>query len=496
MFMYINNETDITLESRSLCSFGNDVLCDEIQIYCGSVDKAIYAYHYYISNQYICSNVGWKYVYPGTITCDTQESICIIDCTANIQDCSGYLINGWSAMVSLTVICAGKYMGCTGATILCPTHSSATCTVECAEHSCEGLIVTANSVDLLEVHCNGNTACGWMVVNASYSYSLKIYCNGLQSCSSTNIYCPSNRVHTCHIDCNNDSGDMSDKTVCQDMEIRVNNFYTYDYLSLLCNNNGCHSYNHITFICYSSHNRSINGIYIRNETGVKGEYQCVEQSSLYCCPWLGSIICDIDNCSVNCSDQHSRRCTKTVIDATHSTSLNLTCVGIDKCADSNVYCSSTLCNIYCKGSNACNGVGIYANETDVIRINCEYSNACDNMLIYGQNSSFLLFNSTSGQSRVRIYAENAETVQLYCKGDHACSYMDVYADNVSSISVSASQQYGYSNGNFHVSNAGLVEIICASHGNGFACYNNKLYLPMYGNNTSIYCYGIGCNDFG
>eukprot|EP00484_Ammonia_sp_Unknown_P025659 CAMPEP_0197032030 /NCGR_PEP_ID=MMETSP1384-20130603/10810_1 /TAXON_ID=29189 /ORGANISM="Ammonia sp." /LENGTH=127 /DNA_ID=CAMNT_0042461625 /DNA_START=52 /DNA_END=432 /DNA_ORIENTATION=+ len=117
---------------------------------------------------------------------------------------------------------------------------------------------------------------------------------------------------------------------------------------------------------------------------------------------------------------------------------------------------------------------VYANYTSSLTVNCEYGRACNDM---------------------KIYAQDAGSVTLECQADYACDSLELHADRATSVTLNAEGNYAFS-GTLKASQVGSVSIRCASPDYNSACYKADWYLPDYGANTVISCYGEGCSYFG
>eukprot|EP01084_Bolivina_argentea_P039264 72573_1 len=450
-------------------------------LFCNTETDEMLIWHY---TDYVCTQYGWEFIYRDTLDCSEQSSICHIDC--NAQNCVKYLIDGKAASTALIVDCkhnpdvyVANYTGsgCKDATIIC----TANCTVNCLGFSaCVALEIISTDMSFVNVNCYGYHACNNMLLDASNSYLLELNCvDGEDVCSHADVYCPFDTINACNINCIGDIAIYDN--LCDLMLIIVEDHYTYDYLSL-----SSPADETIKFECDN-----------KTYAYFIGEYRCNLQSSQYCCPWWGPIVCDVDACSIDCSNKDMRRCKETMVNATLSHSLTIICDIGNTCANTIIYCGVTYCNITCVELNGCNGAIIYANMTTDVVVNCFGANACDNIIIYAQYSLHFTFNSTSlGSYYATLYVEYVNIIHVYCEYDRACNYINIYADNTASIVLMASHQYGLANNILFASDAQFISVMCRSEGDDYSCYNNQLYLPDMGYNTTIQCYGTACHDFG
>eukprot|EP01084_Bolivina_argentea_P259917 438776_1 len=185
--------------------------------------------------------------------------------------------------------------------------------------------------------------------------------------------------------------------------------------------------------------------------------------------------------------------------ATAQTISQKTCSSSD-CAYQTVECVPDECDILCSGSNACKSLTIMADNTDKITINCQTNNACNDMVIHGTYSKELNFIADwTDTQRVTIYANHSSNLTVICIGSGSCQHMQIVATNAKSVSLLSKYENAFGQSRIDVSQSNFVNITCSSMdlGNAQSCYLNTLYLPDYGQNTHINCFGQGCGgDFG
>eukprot|EP01084_Bolivina_argentea_P280427 479583_1 len=150
--------------------------------------------------------------------------------------------------------------------------------------------------------------------------------------------------------------------------------------------------------------------------------------------------------------------------------------------------------ITCSSYGACESMNIYANNTQTLTINCLDYSACSYMNVHATRAGTLNFNAHDFTTGVELFVEDASDVNIDCNYTNACDRMDIYAKNARSITVTAKHDEAWYLGNLYAENANYISLTCASKNQESACTSPNWYLPPYGENTYINCYGTGCQS--
>eukprot|EP01084_Bolivina_argentea_P018562 34526_1 len=450
------------------------------------------------------------------VICDTERGCnnAIINAsyaeTLNLI-CSAYNSCKWLSIVSgarnYTEIACSGYLSCYESNFI--VDNSLNVYLNCHVSACQwvslqGLATNGN------VKCAGNSACTFMSIIIDYKSNLNINDGNVSNASligyGISIICKSYSVY--------DNGPV------QPIDASLYNTKWY------CSKNGWYIIYQGALYCNSTELECIINCDIRDcsrylidgsHASTSFTVNCVSE---YVCS-DAVIVCPANAlCVVNCLNTSS--CPNTIIDGNNSHSLELHCKeygcrylnvyatnvelldvycsGESSFAAGVVYCPYTLlgsCNIYCQGEKGCYSMTTYGAQSNIISIHCQDKESCDYMSIHADNASHLEFNSSNyGANGVNIYAKNAGTIKMRCLEEYACHNIDINAVYAHSITIMAGYAFGFSSSNLYTNNVSALSISCSSHFGQYGCYLNNYYLPDYGENTRIYCYGTGCDQFG
>eukprot|EP01083_Nonionella_stella_P016420 45836_1 len=375
--------------------------------------------------------------------------------------------------------------------------------------------------------CEASYACKKATVTAPNVKQLSIACDGNDhSCVDAMIECPASNANGCSVSCDGSN-------VCDNMQISVNDGFTYNsFLDINCGI-GSGSCDDITFECltldYAMTPKSTVS-YVWNDIG--NTYECSSSTLTDCCPWYDNtqvqeITCAVGvACAVDCSATADGDCRMAVIDASGASQLVLNCNAANDCSNSTVLCPVAGCQINCNAETSCNGLRInyfghyMRGDIGTIELSCSYAGACSYTYINAPHVDAISVTCTASCEYVfvssqfarnidiscvgsdesndlfagcnyhYVYAQYAQEFSLDCAARHGCYSNRYYVDEVGVVSVKARGQYAIRSINLYAFDAGSVQIYCAGK-ERYVCDGYWRYNELV---TSIHCYGYGCGD--
>eukprot|EP01084_Bolivina_argentea_P112911 201341_1 len=380
------------------------------------------------------------------------------------------------------------------------------------DRDCDRLNVVAEYINI-EIYCNGPNSCLNSQIWAKDAFSLSMYCNNALSCNGPNhgVTCPYFFEKRCQINCNNMYADS-----CQKIEITVPEYYRYEYLDLLCDEQ-CKSNIDLTFRCYDwswyeydIRVKQVYTDYLTSNAAVNNTCNGTDFSN--CCPWINDdkiINCDHDTCTISCNE-YDGFCINKLINGSNTGSLSVVCDANNICQDLAIICPETdngECNIKCTNDNSCSNItigvyhGIKTLDLYTLSIECSaVNNPCDSIQIYAPFVGHAQLECSGGLcSNILFSVDNGGNVLLDCKQNAQCLHIQLSAENANYIQVTAVGERALKNSRIEASNANSLMIICSSidhtaidngDDNYAACEDIQWVIPD--TSVSINCYGDGC----